>query len=227
VQIRRSKTRSGLPGRTTIVLVATATLLCWQPSGATGTIGPPSGTRVAKPEDRGTIVAHVPPRPSADRPPAGGHHATWGTAVAAAAARAADTALPARSGDGRRIVYSISRQRVWLVRGGRQVERTYLVSGDLGQPASGTYRVYSKSRHTRSAVSPERMEHMVRFAHGRHTGAPIGFHSIPVHISTGRSAQRLSQLGTPLSAGCVRQGPQDAAHLWRFASVGAKVVVTR
>jgi hypothetical protein len=37
-------------------------------------------------------------------------------------------------------------QRVWLVGTTGQVERTYLVSGRKGEPAAGTYRVYSKSQ---------------------------------------------------------------------------------
>jgi hypothetical protein len=201
----------------TTVFVATATLLFWHPSVVADRV---AGGRAAEPEDQGTIMSYAAPRPWPD-----GNGTSASTPRPTAAAAAAT--LPSRSGDGRRIVYSLSRQRLWLVNDARQVERTYLVSGRLDQPGSGTYRVYSKSRHARSAIGPERMEHMVRFARGHRTGAPIGFHSIPVHISTGRPAQRLDQLGKPISAGCIRQRPQDAAYLWGFAAVGTKVVVTR
>lgn len=136
------------------------------------------------------------------------------------------TALPASSGSGRRVVYSVARQRVWVVDASGQVARTYLVSGRRSQPGPGTFRVYSRSRHTASAVSDETMEYMVRFTHGRRTGAAIGFHSIPVdHL--GRPAQTEQQLGQPLSAGCIRQRAADARYLWDFATLGTKVVVVR
>jgi lipoprotein-anchoring transpeptidase ErfK/SrfK len=135
-------------------------------------------------------------------------------------------ALPAGSGHGRRVVYSIVQQRVWAVTATGSVQRTYLVSGRVSQPGPGTFRVFSRSRNTASAVSAETMEYMVRFTHGRRTGAPIGFHSIPVDRS-GHPAQSVAQLGQPLSAGCIRQQASDAAFLWRFAPVGTKVVVVR
>jgi hypothetical protein len=135
-------------------------------------------------------------------------------------------ALPARSGAGRRVVYSLSGQRVWLVGASGHVQRSYLVSGKLRDPGPRAYRVYSKSRWTRSAVSPETMRLMVRFTHGRHRGAPIGFHTIP-RDRRGRPAQQVSQLGQPISHGCIRQRWSDALALWRFAHVGTRVVVIR
>jgi lipoprotein-anchoring transpeptidase ErfK/SrfK len=139
---------------------------------------------------------------------------------------AATTAkLPHDSGKGRRVVYSVKHQRVWLVGGKGVVKRTYLVSGRLSQPPPGHFRVYSKSRWTSSTVSAETMQYMVRFTHGARTGTPIGFHSIPRDYS-GHAAQSVHDLGKPLSAGCIRQRLRDAAYLWRFAPVGTTVVVT-
>jgi lipoprotein-anchoring transpeptidase ErfK/SrfK len=133
--------------------------------------------------------------------------------------------MPHHSGKGRRVVYSVTRQRVWLVGGAGVVKRSYLVSGRLSQPSAGHYRVYSKSRWTSSTVSAETMQYMVRFTHGARTGTPIGFHSIPRDYN-GHAAQSVDDLGKPLSAGCIRQRLRDAAYLWRFAPVGTKVVVT-
>jgi lipoprotein-anchoring transpeptidase ErfK/SrfK len=42
----------------------------------------------------------------------------------------------------------------------------------------------------------------------------------------GRLEQTKKQLGTPRSAGCVRQWEPDAAALWDFAPIGTPVVVT-
>ena len=131
-------------------------------------------------------------------------------------------APPANSGEGRRIVYSNSGQRVWLVEEDGYVTRSYLVSGRAGMPRAGTYHVFSKSRYTTSgSVS---MEWMVRFAWG--TTLAIGFHSIPVD-RYGRPIQSESLLGTYQSSGCVRQARRDAAALWDWTPVGTKVVVLR
>ena len=113
--------------------------------------------------------------------------------------------VPANSGVGRRIVYSNSAQRVWLVEGDERVAKTYLVSGRRGLPAFGTYQVFSKSRTTTSGSA--RMEFMVRFARGRNLA--IGFHTIPLRAN-GTPLQTESELGFPRSHGCVRQAPPDA-----------------
>jgi hypothetical protein len=134
------------------------------------------------------------------------------------------TALPESSGSGRRVVFSQSRQRVWLM--GDQpddVQRTYLVSGSVTdnlQP--GTYSVYSRSRHAVGVADSGVMGYFVRFTQGP-TGAAIGFHTIPTQ--GGVPIQTKAQLGTPQSHGCIRQDLPDAVALWDFASVGTKVVV--
>lgn len=141
--------------------------------------------------------------------------------AATAAAPGTVPALPAASGAGRRIVYSNSAQRVWLVNADETVHRSYLVSGRRGVPRPGTYSVFSKSRY--SSSGSVRMEHMTRFARG--STLAIGFHSIPVD-RRGRPIQSTSQLGTFRSHGCVRQAPSDAAYLWDWAPIGTVVVVT-
>lgn len=149
------------------------------------------------------------------------------TVGSAPAISSAAKKLPAGSGEGRRIVYAKRQQQVWLVDARGTISRTYRVSGQLSQPDPGTYSVYSKSLQARSAVAPPAtMQYMVRFARGKATGAPIGFHDIPRELN-GRYEQTESQLGQPISAGCVRQKRSDAAALWAFAPVGTKVVVVR
>lgn len=133
--------------------------------------------------------------------------------------------LPADSGHGRRIVYSVEQQRVWWVESDGNVVRTYLVSGRAGTPRPGTYSVYSRSRHTTPLSGRGRMEFMIRFTRGA-GGNAIGFHSIPLN-SRGRPIQSDAQLGTPLSAGCIRQNYDDAMGLWNWAPVGTTVVVVK
>jgi L,D-transpeptidase catalytic domain len=139
---------------------------------------------------------------------------------------AATAALPADSGSGKRIVYDISAQQVWLVDADGTVARTYRVSGSkYDQLDPGNYQVFSRSRHATSWHGTESMQLMVRFHHGAR--ANIGFHDIPVDSSTGDPVQTLAELGAPLSDGCIRQDVVDAKALWKFAPVGTPVVVLR
>jgi lipoprotein-anchoring transpeptidase ErfK/SrfK len=133
-----------------------------------------------------------------------------------------DRSLPAGSGEGRRIVFSQSRQRVWLV--DDEVERTYLVSGSVYDNLDpGTFEVYSRSEDAVGIDDSGTMQYFVRFTTGDE-GAAIGFHDIP--IDEGEPVQTLADLGTPLSHGCIRQKTEDAIALWDFAPVGTTVVVT-
>jgi lipoprotein-anchoring transpeptidase ErfK/SrfK len=140
------------------------------------------------------------------------------------AASTETTGLPPRSGKGRRIVFSESRQRVWLVDSDGGVQQTYLVSGSIEDNLEpGTYAVYSRSRNAVGIDDSGTMEYFVRFTQGTQ-GAAIGFHTIPV--DDGAPVQTLKQLGTPLSHGCIRQKRADAIDLWDFAPIGTTVVVT-
>jgi lipoprotein-anchoring transpeptidase ErfK/SrfK len=132
--------------------------------------------------------------------------------------------LPAGSGSGKRVVYALAANHVWLVDADNQVVRSYLVSGTrFGQVKAGTYDVLRKRRHTTSYHGTERMEYMVTFTEGEN--AAIGFHNIPVRISDDKPVQTEAQLGQSLSDGCVRQKQADAAYLWDFAGVGTPVIV--
>lgn len=131
--------------------------------------------------------------------------------------------LPSASGEGRRIVFDQSDQRVWLVDDDDVVERTYLVSGSTHDNLRpGSYHVESKTRNANAFDGSGTMEYFVRFATGRN--APIGFHTVPVDHD-GKLEQTRDQLGSPQSAGCVRQWMNDAVALWDFAPVGTSVVV--
>lgn len=131
-------------------------------------------------------------------------------------------AVPADSGEGRRVVFDQSAQRVWLVGGRGRVHRTYLVSGSVEDNLDpGTYEVYSRSMQAWGIDDGGTMRYMVRFAHGDR--AAIGFHDIPV--KDGEKVQTRAELGTALSGGCIRQWRPDAKALWEFAPQGTTVVV--
>jgi len=132
--------------------------------------------------------------------------------------------VPEDSGDGKRIVFDQSDQRVWLVDDDETVERTYLVSGSLYDNLDpGTYAVYSRSEQAWGVDDSGTMKYFVRFTEGDN-GAAIGFHDIP--IKDGQLLQTVDQLGTPQSHGCVRQERDDAIALWDFAPIGTEVDVT-
>ena len=130
--------------------------------------------------------------------------------------------MPDGSGAGRRVVYSNSAQRVWLVGDDGVAFDSWLVSGRRGVPRPGVYSVFSRSPVTSAHNGSLTMQYMVRFAKGR--SLAIGFHSIPVRHN-GCPIQSLEQLGTYRSSGCVRQRVEDAAKMWTFAGVGTPVVV--
>lgn len=132
-------------------------------------------------------------------------------------------APPDDSGVGRRVVYSNSQQRVWMIDGEGSVVDSYLVSGRRGVPRPGTYQVFSKSEVAWADHDGITMRYMVRFARGEELA--IGFHSIPVYPG-GRPLQTEQDLGNFRSAGCVRQSLFDAYRMWTFAPVGTTVVVT-
>jgi hypothetical protein len=135
-----------------------------------------------------------------------------------------DPPVPDGSGDGRRIVFDQSDQRVWLVDEDEDVERTYLVSGSLYDNLEpGTYSVFSRSEQAWGIDDSGTMKYFVRFTEGTN-GAAIGFHDIP--IDSGAPVQTVAELGTPQSHGCVRQEREDAIALWEFAPVGTEVDVT-
>ncbi|HMK12356.1 MAG TPA: L,D-transpeptidase, partial [Acidimicrobiales bacterium] len=133
---------------------------------------------------------------------------TVAAAQAAPAPAPAVASLPDASGAGRRVVYSNSAQRVWLVGDDGVAFDSWLVSGRRGVPRPGVYAVYSRSPVSSAHNGSVTMQYMVRFARGRTLS--IGFHSIPVRRN-GSPIQSVAQLGTFRSSGCVRQRVEDAA----------------
>jgi hypothetical protein len=139
----------------------------------------------------------------------------------AGAQESAVPGLPPDSGAGRRVVYSISQQRVWIVEADESVAGSWLVSGRKSLPKPGNYQVFSRSRWSKSGSL--RLEFMVRFARTKRLS--IGFHAIPIN-RRGQPIQSEGELGQPRSRGCVRQARADAERMWNWAPVGTAVRVT-
>lgn len=130
--------------------------------------------------------------------------------------------VPADSGHGRRIIYCISCQHVWLVEDSGLLVRDYAVSGRANTPAAGTYQVFSKSPVAWAGHHGITMQYMVRYTWGRTLA--LGFHSIPMRPD-GSFLQTEEELGQYRSAGCTRQRLEDAKFLYDWAPVGTTVVV--
>ncbi len=127
-------------------------------------------------------------------------------------------------GSGKRIIYSNSAQRIWLIDANERLVDTYLVSGRIGIPHYATYRVFSKSVNAWAPYGGITMKNMVRFVPPGTWGNQwsYGFHSIP-RYSDGRPMQTEDQLGTHRSGGCVRQADHKALALYKWAPIGTPV----
>lgn len=223
-QQSRSRSRIAL-ALATCLLVLAGTFALAQGALFGGELGAPAFASVAEPgtittaEDPSPLPSNLPPNPPPERPPPEDPPREEPQEPPPTSY----PPLPSGSGEGRRIVYSNSGQRVWLVEEDGSVGASWLVSGRKGLPRAGTYKVASKSRYSSARGGALRLQYMVRFAKPRRLW--IGFHSIPV-TRRGQPIQSESQLGTYRSAGCVRQRLADSETMYHWAPLGTKVVVT-
>ncbi|MGP4046700.1 hypothetical protein [Streptomyces sp. 2A115] len=132
------------------------------------------------------------------------------------------TALPAGSGTGRRVVYSVDDDRVWLVGAGDRVKRTFTVAPGTVDPAPATYVVTSRSgRITGSDGVP--VEHVVRFANV--DDVPVGFSAAINGSASAPDAPDTSN--PPKKLGGIRESREDGDAMWQFAIIGTKVFVIK
>ena len=163
---------------------------------------------------QGVAIAAVEPTPT-----------TTSTTIAPSSITASELnlAVPKNSGSGRRIVYSNRQLRVWVINASGEVIRSFLVSGQLGQPKKGSYFVKNQSVSSFSQeLKGVRFRFMTRFAIGRN-GGNIGFHEIPT--KNGVPLQTEAELGTFLGSGCLRSSTADAKFIYDWAKPGTAVVV--
>ncbi|MFC9065856.1 L,D-transpeptidase [Streptomyces harbinensis] len=129
-------------------------------------------------------------------------------------------ALPADSGEGVRVVYSLGEQRLWLVTEaldglGEEVLHTYPAHRSTVDPQPGTYEV-------------TRRDEAIPGSDGVPIQHVVVFHTDPEGIVFGFSAAVDGSLPDPSAqarTGGIRQSPEDSPQLWDFAEVGTKVVV--
>ncbi|MFF7156688.1 hypothetical protein [Streptomyces sp. NPDC008139] len=124
--------------------------------------------------------------------------------------------LPAASGTGRRVVYSLSAKRVWLVGDAEKVDRTYAVVAGNVAPSVGIHRVFSR-RASGIGGDGAQVEHVVLFA--TTDGINVGF-----------SAAADGSLAKPDPAkqtAAIRETRLDGTALWQIATIGSTVFVVK
>jgi hypothetical protein len=125
-------------------------------------------------------------------------------------------ALPAGSGTGRRVVYSLDDDRVWLVGPEGGVERTFRVSPGTVDPPPDRYAVTSRSAAVVGSDGVA-VEHVVRFANAG--GVAIGF--------SAASDGTFSPPDPAKKLGAVRESKEDGTEMWTFATIGTQVTVIK
>ncbi len=144
---------------------------------------------------------------------------TTGTAPAVAPSASATPTvppLPATSGTGTRVVYSVGSHYVWLVdpRKNPQVAAAFPVAPGTVEPAPGNYAVYSRTATT-TGTDGRQIEHVVRFA--QQNGVVFGF-SAAVDGATPTADPKTK-------TGGIRSGRAEGQLLWDFAPKDTKVIV--
>jgi hypothetical protein len=120
-------------------------------------------------------------------------------------------ALPANSGTGKRIVYSLGGKRIWLVGTGNQVERTAQVVPGTESPSAGDYKVSSWRESSRGSDGTS-VQYVVLFGQAA-DGTSFGFDAV-----YGLSGMPPA----PTKAtGAVRMTQEDALALWKFATTNS------
>ncbi|KAB1147185.1 hypothetical protein F7R91_12780 [Streptomyces luteolifulvus] len=127
---------------------------------------------------------------------------------------AAPAAVPADSGTGRRIVYSLGQKRVWLVDASDASRSTFAVWPGTVSPDPGTYTV-SLRRDATTGSDGVKIEHIVYF------GAKAGVNFAFSNALDGSSPPPASETRT----GGIRMRVADGSALWTFGSTGTKVRV--
>jgi hypothetical protein len=123
-------------------------------------------------------------------------------------------ALPPDSGSGTRVVYALEQRRVWLVGGGNRVARTFPVMPSTVSPPPGSHAVTSRSGKV-TGTDGVTVEHVVRFA---------GVDEVVIGFSAAVDGS-LEPPDPRRKTGGVRMNRGDGKAMWRFATIGSKVVV--
>ncbi|MEO3976134.1 L,D-transpeptidase [Streptomyces sp. CAU 1734] len=123
-------------------------------------------------------------------------------------------AIPADSGQGKRVVYSLGQDRAWLVNDAGKATATFAVWPGTKDPAPGSHKVtFRKPSGTGSDGVP--VERIIYFANSG--GVTIAFSA----ATDGSSPKPIIGKET----GAVRMKTEDSKSLWDFTVSGSTIVV--
>ncbi|MDT0409167.1 MULTISPECIES: hypothetical protein [unclassified Streptomyces] len=161
-------------------------------------------------------LAKAPHSPSASPSPSADPNGSGGHGKKGSGGKEAAAAVPAGSGEGKRVVYALGAKRVWLVDESGKASATFEVTPSTVDPAPGTYSVTSRAAAVLGSDGV-RIVKVVRFAVTG--GVVVGF-SAAADGST-------PQPDPGSRTGGVRESLKDADTMWDFADLGSKVVVVK
>ncbi|KUN07150.1 hypothetical protein AQI95_11385 [Streptomyces yokosukanensis] len=154
--------------------------------------GPHPTAAVAKPGASASAGAHASTAPKPSAPPA----------------------LPAASGEGRRIVYSLGGKRVWLVDATDKATRSFTVWPGTVNPRLGRYSITQRTQSLKGSDGVE-VEHIMYF--DKVSGVFIAFsNALDGSSPPPANGQKL---------GGIRLHKEDGAALWSFGEKGTTVAV--
>nr|WP_208032777.1 hypothetical protein [Streptomyces cyanogenus] len=123
-------------------------------------------------------------------------------------------ALPDRSGEGRRIVYSLAAKRVWLVDATGKATRTFTVWPGTVSPQPGRYSITLRTQSLKGSDGVE-IEHVMYFT--KVDGVNVAFsNALDGASPPPANGQKL---------GGIRLHKEDGAALWSFGDQGTRVAV--
>ncbi|MGW6292886.1 L,D-transpeptidase [Streptomyces sp. NPDC055058] len=154
------------------------------------------------------------PRPAAATSEPNGS-ATADPKPSAGPAKKNPEAVPADSGTGRRIVYSLDRKRVWLVDASDAPRRTFPVWPGTVAPEPGSYTIGTRTEATTGSDGVQ-VEHIMYFT--ARSGVSIAF-SNAVDGSSPPPADPGARTGG------IRVAKDDGEALWAFGTAGTTVRV--
>ena len=125
-------------------------------------------------------------------------------------------ALPAHSGTGPRIVYTLAGNRIWLVKADGSVQQTIQVVPGTVRPEPGSYKVTSR-QFAAGGQDHTSVQYVVIFGHTADGKTSFGFDTIAG--STGMPDPPTQ------TTGGVRMKQEDALAVWQFTSGGTAVIV--
>jgi hypothetical protein len=128
-------------------------------------------------------------------------------------------ALPASSGKGKRVVYSLSKSRIWLVGGDEKVQMSAQAVPGTVTPDAGNYEV-SKWYSTAKAADGASVQYEVLWG-TRFNSTKFGFDA----IASLPADQMPSKPASGTKTGGVRLTQNDAQAVWQFATMKGTAVV--